>query len=138
MHTNLGNVNGGDMRGHLEEVGKALGAFATDLGPELNNVSVITMSEFGRRVQENGNAGLDHGHGGLMMLLGGGLVGSKVHGKWPGLAAGRWTTATWPVPTTTGTWSVRFSSGASESPTSRRSSRIITTPASASPSSTWA
>ena len=47
------------------------------------------MTEFGRRVQENGNAGLDHGHGGLMLLLGGGLVGGQVHGKWPGLAAGR-------------------------------------------------
>lgn len=88
MHTNLGNVNGGEMRGHLDEVGKALGAFATDLGPDLNNVSLITMSEFGRRLQENGNAGVDHGHGGLMMLLGGGLNGGKVHGKWPGLAPG--------------------------------------------------
>ena len=88
MHTNLGNINGGDMRGHLEEVGKALGAFATDLGPALDTVSLITMSEFGRRVQENGNAGLDHGHGGVMMLLGGGLNGGKVHGKWPGLAPG--------------------------------------------------
>ena len=44
------------------------------------------MTEFGRRVAENGNAGTDHGHGSLMMLLGGGLVGGQVHGKWPGLA----------------------------------------------------
>jgi uncharacterized protein (DUF1501 family) len=88
MHTNLGNVNGGEMRGHLDEMAKALGAFATDLGPALNDVTLVTMSEFGRRVQENGNAGLDHGHGGLMLLLGGGLNGSKVHGKWPGLAPG--------------------------------------------------
>jgi uncharacterized protein (DUF1501 family) len=87
MHTNLGNINGGEMRGHLEEVGKALGAFATDLGPQLDDVNLITMSEFGRRVQENGNAGLDHGHGGLVMLLGGGLNGGKVHGRWPGLSA---------------------------------------------------
>ncbi|MDT5026851.1 MAG: hypothetical protein QOE61_3277 [Micromonosporaceae bacterium] len=86
MHTNLGNINGGEMRGHLDEVGKALAAFATDLGPQLDDVSLITMTEFGRRVQENGNAGLDHGHGSLMMLLGGGLNGGKVHGKWPGLA----------------------------------------------------
>jgi uncharacterized protein (DUF1501 family) len=86
MHTNLGDINGGEMRGHLDEVGKALAAFATDLGPQLDDVSLITMTEFGRRVQENGNAGLDHGHGSLMMLLGGGLNGGKVHGKWPGLA----------------------------------------------------
>jgi uncharacterized protein (DUF1501 family) len=88
MHTNLGSINGGEMRGHLEEVGKALGAFATDLGTQLDDVNVVTMTEFGRRVQENGNQGLDHGHGSLMLLLGGGLVGGKVHGKWPGLAPG--------------------------------------------------
>ena len=86
MHTNLGNVNGGDMRNNLDELAKALAAFATDLGPQLDDVTLVTMTEFGRRVQENGNAGLDHGHGGLMLLLGGGLVGGQVHGKWPGLA----------------------------------------------------
>jgi uncharacterized protein (DUF1501 family) len=87
MHTNLGNVNGGDMRNNLDGFAKALAAFATDLGPSLSDVTLVTMTEFGRRVQENGNAGLDHGRGGLMMLLGGGLVGGQVHGKWPGLAA---------------------------------------------------
>src|SRR6185437_6101318 len=65
MHTGLGN---------------ALAAFATDLGPSLGDVTLVTMTEFGRRVQENGNAGLDHGRGGLMLLLGGGLVGGQVHG----------------------------------------------------------
>ena len=88
MHTNLGNVNGGDMRNNLDGFAKALAAFATDLGPSLSDVTLVTMTEFGRRVQENGNAGLDHGRGGLMMLLGGGLVGGQVHGKWPGLAPG--------------------------------------------------
>jgi uncharacterized protein (DUF1501 family) len=86
MHTNVGNVGGGDMRNALDGLAKALAAFATDLGPTLNDVNLVTMTEFGRRVQENGNAGLDHGRGGLMLLLGGGLVGGKVHGKWPGLA----------------------------------------------------
>jgi uncharacterized protein (DUF1501 family) len=86
MHTGLGNINGGDMRNSLDGLAKALAAFATDLGPALNDVTLVTMTEFGRRVQENGNAGLDHGRGGLMLLLGGGLVGGKVHGKWPGLA----------------------------------------------------
>jgi uncharacterized protein (DUF1501 family) len=86
MHTNLGTVDGGEMRNNLNELGQALGAFATDLGPRLDDVTVVTMTEFGRRVAENGNAGTDHGHGGLMMLLGGGLKGGAVHGKWPGLA----------------------------------------------------
>jgi uncharacterized protein (DUF1501 family) len=86
MHTNLGSVDGGEMRNHLNDLGAALAAFATDLGPHLDDVTLVTMSEFGRRVSQNGNSGTDHGHGGLMLLLGGGLDGGKVHGKWPGLA----------------------------------------------------
>ena len=88
MHTNIGGPDGGDMRNRLNELAGALGAFATDLGPALNDTSIVTMSEFGRRVEANGNSGTDHGHGGVMLLLGGGLNGGKVHGKWPGLAAG--------------------------------------------------
>jgi uncharacterized protein (DUF1501 family) len=88
MHTNLGRVDGGEMRNNLTDLCNALAAFAADLGPALDNVTVITMSEFGRRVEENGNAGTDHGHGGVMLLLGGGLNGSRVHGNWPGLAPG--------------------------------------------------
>ncbi|WP_327005337.1 DUF1501 domain-containing protein [Dactylosporangium sp. NBC_01737] len=88
MHTNLGRVDGGDMRNSLTNLSEAIGAFATDLGPLLDNTTIITMSEFGRRVQENGNVGVDHGHGNAMLLLGGGLNGGKVHGNWPGLSAG--------------------------------------------------
>ncbi len=88
MHTGIGNVGGGEMRNQLTELSNALGAFATDLGPTLTNVNLVTMSEFGRRASENGNQGCDHGHGGLMLVLGGGLSGGKVHGKWPGLAPG--------------------------------------------------
>ncbi|GAA1825646.1 DUF1501 domain-containing protein [Luedemannella flava] len=86
MHTNLGNVDGGDMRNNLTALAQGMGAFATDLGDKLSDVTLVTMSEFGRRVAQNGNAGTDHGHGSLMMMLGGGLVGGQVHGKWPGLA----------------------------------------------------
>jgi uncharacterized protein (DUF1501 family) len=88
MHTNLGRVDGGDMQNRLGELSNAVGAFATDLGPALDNTTIVTMTEFGRRAQENGNAGTDHGHGAVMLLLGGGLNGGKVHGAWPGLSAG--------------------------------------------------
>ena len=47
---------------------------------------VLTMSEFGRAVDENGNRGTDHGHGNAMLVIGGGVRGGKVYGKWPGLA----------------------------------------------------
>jgi uncharacterized protein (DUF1501 family) len=86
MHTWIGPVDDGGMRRHLDQFAAALAAFSTDLGPALEDVTLVTMSEFGRRVAENGNAGADHGHGGVMLLLGGGLRGGRVHGGWPGLA----------------------------------------------------
>jgi uncharacterized protein (DUF1501 family) len=53
----------------------------------MSRVTVVTLSEFGRRVEENGSGGVDHGHGNAVLLLGGGVVGGRVHGVWPGLAA---------------------------------------------------
>ncbi len=77
MHTGLGSVDGGEMRNALTDLGAALGAFATDLGPALADVTLVAMTEFGRRVAQNGNAGTDHGHGSVMLLLGGGLNGGS-------------------------------------------------------------
>jgi len=72
----------------LANTAQALAAFCTDLGPtRRSRVTVVVMSEFGRRVAMNASAGTDHGHGGLVWLLGGGLVGRKVHGTWPPLAS---------------------------------------------------
>ena len=69
----------------LGELAQALAAFATDLGSAMDRVTVVTLSEFGRRVAENGSGGVDHGHGNAVLLLGGGINGGKVHGRWPGL-----------------------------------------------------
>jgi len=66
-------------------LGDALSAFAHDLGPRLENVVVVTMTEFGRTVKENGNRGTDHGHGSVMMVLGGQVRGKKVFSEWKGL-----------------------------------------------------
>lgn len=87
VHTNQGTVTGGQMLDHLSNLAQNLAAFAGDLGPALADVSLVAMSEFGRRVAENTSGGTDHGRGGLMMLLGGGVRGGQVHGRWPGLAA---------------------------------------------------
>lgn len=67
------------------EFGESLAAFYQDLGPLMDQVVVVTMSEFGRTVRENGTRGTDHGHGNVMFAFGGGVVGGKVYGKWPGL-----------------------------------------------------
>jgi len=69
----------------LRQFSTALAAFSLDMGDRMEDIVVVTMSEFGRTAQENGNAGTDHGHGDVMMVLGGSVGGGKVYGKWPGL-----------------------------------------------------
>ncbi len=68
------------------DFGDSLAAFHTDLGTRMERVTVVAMTEFGRRLAENGSAGTDHGHGGVMLALGGGVNGGRVHGDWPGLS----------------------------------------------------
>jgi uncharacterized protein (DUF1501 family) len=74
---------------HLRDLAAALAAFAADLGPAFARVTVVTISEFGRRVGQNGSGGLDHGYGNAMFVLGGAVKGGKVYGRWPGLAPAR-------------------------------------------------
>jgi uncharacterized protein (DUF1501 family) len=69
----------------MKNLGDSLAAFMTDLGPHLEKTIIVTMTEFGRTCKENGNAGTDHGHGGVMLLMGGGLRGGRIHGKWTGI-----------------------------------------------------
>ena len=77
----------GQLGNRLRSYGEAIAAFARDLGSRMADVTLVTMSEFGRTVRENGNRGTDHGHANVMLLLGGGVKGGKVYGKWPGLDA---------------------------------------------------
>lgn len=83
-HVNQGNDQG-QLSLRLAELGQALAAFATDLGERMSEVCVLTMSEFGRTVRENGTGGTDHGHGTAMLVLGGTVAGRQVVGRWPGL-----------------------------------------------------
>ena len=76
----------GQLANRLRELGAALAGFARDLGDRMSDVVVLTMSEFGRTVAENGNRGTDHGHATAMLVLGGGVRGGTVYGRWPGLA----------------------------------------------------
>jgi uncharacterized protein (DUF1501 family) len=69
----------------LRQFSTSIAAFCQDMGDRMEDIVLVTMSEFGRTVQENGNAGTDHGHGSLMMVLGGPVQGGKVYGRWPGL-----------------------------------------------------
>ena len=69
----------------LQGFGRGLAAFHRDLGDRMQDVLVLTMSEFGRTARENGNAGTDHGHANVMFAMGGAVKGGKVYGKWPGL-----------------------------------------------------
>ena len=76
----------GPLANLLGEFGQSLAAFYLDLGDRMDDVTVVTMSEFGRTAKENGNRGTDHGHANAMFVLGGDIQGGKVHGVWPGLA----------------------------------------------------
>jgi uncharacterized protein (DUF1501 family) len=76
----------GQLANNLRNFADAIAAFTRDLGSRMSDVVLVTMSEFGRTVHENGNRGTDHGHANVMLILGGGVKGGKVHGQWPGLA----------------------------------------------------
>ncbi len=83
-HVNQGS-NEGQLAARLRELSGALAAFNQDLGERMRDVVVLTMSEFGRTIRENGNSGTDHGHATAMMVLGGSVNGGRVLGRWPGL-----------------------------------------------------
>ncbi|HKD05207.1 MAG TPA: DUF1501 domain-containing protein [Bryobacteraceae bacterium] len=80
-------TSSGQLATRLGEFGSALAAFYEDLGDRMADVLVVTMSEFGRTVKENGNRGTDHGHANAMFVMGGSVKGGAVYGKWPGLEA---------------------------------------------------
>ena len=76
----------GQLANNLKAFAGAIAAFQKDLGSRMGDVVLVTMSEFGRTVRENGNRGTDHGHGNFMFVTGGGVKGGKVYGEWKGLA----------------------------------------------------
>ncbi|MFC6285324.1 DUF1501 domain-containing protein [Nocardioides sp. GCM10027113] len=88
-HTGVGTVESGRMKRNTEDLANAVAAFFDDLGPlaepDQANVTLVTISEFGRRVKVNGSGGLDHGWGNVMLLAGAGVVGQRYYGSWPGL-----------------------------------------------------
>ncbi|WP_248581712.1 DUF1501 domain-containing protein [Nocardioides sp. InS609-2] len=88
MHTDLGNLDRGQMRLNAANLATAMAVFFADLGTMAGKVTLVTMSEFGRRVTENSNWGLDHGYGNVMFVAGAGVVGGRYYSRWPGLTTG--------------------------------------------------
>jgi len=84
-HVNQGAAQG-QLATRLDDFSRSIAALVADLGDRMAETVVLTMSEFGRAVNENGNRGTDHGHGNAMMVIGGGVRGGRVYGTWPGLA----------------------------------------------------
>ena len=83
-HVNQGSSTG-QLAQRLDDFSRSISALVTDLGDRMDDVVIMTMSEFGRMARENGNRGTDHGHAGALFVIGGHVKGGKVHGKWPGL-----------------------------------------------------
>lgn len=83
-HVNQGNARG-QLANLLRQFTSAIAALYQDLGQRMDDVVVLTMSEFGRTVRENGNRGTDHGHANAMFAMGNSVRGGRVYGRWPGL-----------------------------------------------------
>ena len=73
----------------MEDLVEGLAAFHADMFDHMQDLTTVSMSEFGRRASENGSLGTDHSHGSMMMVLGGNVNGGKVHGEWPGMREGQ-------------------------------------------------
>jgi uncharacterized protein (DUF1501 family) len=84
-HAGEGGTDGGELPRLLAEFSQGIHAFYVDMGDKMSKITMVSMSEFGRRLQENNSHGTDHGHGNVMFVLGGGIQGGKVYGEWPGL-----------------------------------------------------
>ncbi|MBL8962182.1 MAG: DUF1501 domain-containing protein [Gemmatimonadetes bacterium] len=84
-HVNQGNATG-QLATRLRDFSSSIAALVADLGDRMDDVLILTMSEFGRTVRPNGSGGTDHGHAGAMFVIGGQVAGGRVHGRWPGLA----------------------------------------------------
>ncbi|HEX5438434.1 MAG TPA: DUF1501 domain-containing protein [Gemmatimonadaceae bacterium] len=84
-HVNQGGARG-QLANRLSDFARTLSALVTDLDDRMEDVVILTMSEFGRMARENGNGGTDHGHAGALFVIGGAVRGHRVHGRWPGLA----------------------------------------------------
>ena len=83
-HVNEGNQQG-QLSNLLRQFSNSIAALYTDLGQRMDDVVILTMSEFGRTARENGNRGTDHGHANCMFIMGGDVKGGQVYGRWPGL-----------------------------------------------------
>lgn len=81
MHVDLGNLEWGAMKRGAAELAGSIAAFFNDLGDQRRKVTLVTLSEFGRRVQENHSGGLDHGYGNVMFLAGAGVRGGRYYGQ---------------------------------------------------------
>jgi uncharacterized protein (DUF1501 family) len=84
-HANQGAARG-QLATRLKEFGGGIAALYRDLGDRMENVVIITMTEFGRAIRQNGSGGTDHGHASSLFVAGGPVKGGKVYGQWPGLA----------------------------------------------------
>ena len=85
MHANMGTLENGWLSDYLADLAGSIASFREDLGVLWSRVTVVTVTEFGRRVSENQSTGTEHGWGTSTFVAGGGVNGGKIHGKFPGL-----------------------------------------------------
>jgi uncharacterized protein (DUF1501 family) len=84
-HANQGSSRG-QLANRLQDFSQSIAALYTDMGDRMRNIVILTMTEFGRTMKQNGSGGTDHGHASCLFIAGGPVKGGRVYGKWPGLA----------------------------------------------------
>jgi uncharacterized protein (DUF1501 family) len=84
-HANQG-ASRGQLANRLREFSQGVAALYQDLGDRMRNIVILTMTEFGRTIRQNGSGGTDHGHASCLFALGGPVKGGRVYGEWPGLS----------------------------------------------------
>ena len=85
MHANIGTIENGWLTNYLADLAGSISALREDLGVLWSRVTIVTVTEFGRRVGSNQSNGTEHGWGSSMFIAGGGVNGGKIHGRFPGL-----------------------------------------------------
>jgi uncharacterized protein (DUF1501 family) len=86
-HASQGTSNAGAYANLMATMNDATAAFYLDMSNQglIGNTTILQFSEFARRIDENGSNGTDHGEGGVMMALGGGVRGG-IYGTAPNLS----------------------------------------------------
>jgi uncharacterized protein (DUF1501 family) len=83
-HAAQGGSNG-EHADKLYNLDRIFGKLRESLGSTFDNTLIVTLTEFGRKVEQNGGNGTEHGYGTAVLMMGGLVKKAQVYSNWPGL-----------------------------------------------------